>query len=47
MKTKPQFRGSIILMHDGGGRPQVTVDALPVLIDTLRAHGYTIVPVSR
>jgi cellulose synthase/poly-beta-1,6-N-acetylglucosamine synthase-like glycosyltransferase len=46
MKTKPQFRGSIILMHDGGGNRQATVDALPVLIDTLRAHGYTIVPVS-
>jgi len=46
MKTKPQFRGSIILMHDGGGDRSVTVDALPLLIDTLRAHGYTIVPVS-
>ena len=46
MKTKPQFRGSIILMHDGGGDRSVTVRALPVLIDTLRAHGYTIVPVS-
>ena len=46
MKTKPQFRGSIILLHDGGGDRQATVDALPVLIDTLRAHGYTIVPVS-
>ncbi len=46
MKTKPQFRGSIILMHDGGGNRSATVAALPVLIDTLRAHGYTIVPVS-
>ena len=46
MKTKPQFRGSIILMHDGGGDRSVTVAALPVLIDTLRAHGYTFVPVS-
>ncbi|MGA9672221.1 MAG: glycosyltransferase [Terracidiphilus sp.] len=46
MKTKPQFRGSVILMHDGGGDRQATVDALPVLIDSLRAHGYTIVPVS-
>jgi cellulose synthase/poly-beta-1,6-N-acetylglucosamine synthase-like glycosyltransferase/peptidoglycan/xylan/chitin deacetylase (PgdA/CDA1 family)/spore germination protein YaaH len=46
MKTKPQFRGSIILMHDGGGNRQATIDALPVLIDTLRAKGYTIVPVS-
>ncbi|MGC9158321.1 MAG: glycosyltransferase [Terracidiphilus sp.] len=46
MKTKPQFRGSIILMHDGGGDRSVTVAALPVLIDALRAHGYKIVPVS-
>ena len=46
MKAKPQFRGSIILMHDGGGDRSATVAALPVLIDTLRAKGYTIVPVS-
>jgi cellulose synthase/poly-beta-1,6-N-acetylglucosamine synthase-like glycosyltransferase/peptidoglycan/xylan/chitin deacetylase (PgdA/CDA1 family)/spore germination protein YaaH len=46
MKTKPQFRGSIILMHDGGGDRSATVAALPILIDALRAHGYTIVPVS-
>jgi peptidoglycan-N-acetylglucosamine deacetylase len=46
MKTKPQFQGSIILMHDGGGNRAPTVAALPMLIDQLRAHGYTIVPVS-
>jgi cellulose synthase/poly-beta-1,6-N-acetylglucosamine synthase-like glycosyltransferase/peptidoglycan/xylan/chitin deacetylase (PgdA/CDA1 family) len=46
MKVKPQFRGSIILLHDGGGDRSVTVAALPVLIDTLRARGYTIVQVS-
>jgi len=46
MKTKPQFRGSIILMHDGGGDRSHTVAALPYLIDTLRAHGYKLVPVS-
>jgi cellulose synthase/poly-beta-1,6-N-acetylglucosamine synthase-like glycosyltransferase/peptidoglycan/xylan/chitin deacetylase (PgdA/CDA1 family)/spore germination protein YaaH len=46
MKTKPQFRGSIILMHDGGGDRSATVAALPYLIDALRAHGYTIVPIS-
>ena len=45
-EDKPQFRGSIILMHDGGGDRSVTVAALPVLIDTLRAHGYSIVQVS-
>ena len=46
MKTKPQFQGSIILMHDGGGNRQATVDALPMLIDTLREQGYRFVPVS-
>ncbi len=46
MKVKPQFRGSIILMHDGGGNRQVTVNALGPLIDALRAHGYKIVQVS-
>jgi len=46
MKIKPQFRGSIILLHDGGGDRSVTVRALPVLIQTLRDNGYTIVPVS-
>ena len=46
MQAKPQFHGSIILMHDGGGNRAATVAALPVLIDTLRAHGYTFVPVS-
>ena len=46
MKTRPWVRGSIILLHDGGGDRSVTVKALPVLIDALRAHGYKIVPVS-
>ena len=46
MKVKPQFRGSIILMHDGGGDRSATVAALPVLIAALRARGYSVVPVS-
>jgi cellulose synthase/poly-beta-1,6-N-acetylglucosamine synthase-like glycosyltransferase/peptidoglycan/xylan/chitin deacetylase (PgdA/CDA1 family)/spore germination protein YaaH len=46
MKIKPQFRGSIILMHDGGGDRSATIEALPVLIDALRSRGYSIVPVS-
>jgi len=46
MKAKPQFRGSIILMHDGGGDRAVTLAALPVLIDTLRTHGFQIVQTS-
>ncbi|HEV2326392.1 MAG TPA: glycosyltransferase, partial [Terracidiphilus sp.] len=46
MKTKPQFQGSVILMHDGGGDRSVTVESLGPLIEALRAHGYKIVPVS-
>jgi cellulose synthase/poly-beta-1,6-N-acetylglucosamine synthase-like glycosyltransferase/peptidoglycan/xylan/chitin deacetylase (PgdA/CDA1 family)/spore germination protein YaaH len=46
MQSKPQFRGSIILLHDGGGDRSATVACLPLLIDTLREHGYKIVPVS-
>jgi cellulose synthase/poly-beta-1,6-N-acetylglucosamine synthase-like glycosyltransferase/peptidoglycan/xylan/chitin deacetylase (PgdA/CDA1 family)/spore germination protein YaaH len=46
MRTRPWMRGSIILLHDGGGNRQPTVDALPMLIDALRAQGYRIVPVS-
>src|SRR5215469_13045602 len=45
-QTKTWMKGSIILMHDGGGNRQPTIDALPRLIEALRAHGYTIVPVS-
>jgi cellulose synthase/poly-beta-1,6-N-acetylglucosamine synthase-like glycosyltransferase/peptidoglycan/xylan/chitin deacetylase (PgdA/CDA1 family)/spore germination protein YaaH len=46
MKSQPWRRGSIILMHDGGGDRSATVAALPVLITTLRQRGYQIVPVS-
>jgi cellulose synthase/poly-beta-1,6-N-acetylglucosamine synthase-like glycosyltransferase len=46
MKGNPQIRGSVILMHDGGGDRSVTVATLPLLIDTLRARGYQIVPLS-
>jgi cellulose synthase/poly-beta-1,6-N-acetylglucosamine synthase-like glycosyltransferase/peptidoglycan/xylan/chitin deacetylase (PgdA/CDA1 family)/spore germination protein YaaH len=46
MDSRPWMRGSIILLHDGGGDRSPTVAALPVLIETLRARGYQIVPVS-
>ena len=46
MKDRPDFRGSVILMHDGGGDRSATVAALPLLITTLRAKGYEFVPVS-
>ncbi len=47
MKNRPWARGSIILLHDGGGDRSATVAALPVLIQTLRARGFEIVPVSQ
>ena len=47
MQTRSWMRGSIILLHDGGGDRAATVAALPVLIQSLRDRGYTIVPVSQ
>jgi cellulose synthase/poly-beta-1,6-N-acetylglucosamine synthase-like glycosyltransferase/peptidoglycan/xylan/chitin deacetylase (PgdA/CDA1 family) len=32
--------GAVVLMHDGGGDRAQTVEALPHLIDTLKARGY-------
>ncbi|HZZ41048.1 MAG TPA: glycosyltransferase [Acidobacteriaceae bacterium] len=46
MKSRPWMRGSIILMHDGGGNRSATVAALPLLITRLRAKGYQFVQVS-
>ena len=46
MQTRDDLKGSIILMHDGGGDRSVTVASLPLLITTLRAKGYQFVPVS-
>ncbi len=39
-------RGNVVLLHDGGGARSNTVAALGPLIDSLRAHGDTIVPLS-
>jgi peptidoglycan/xylan/chitin deacetylase (PgdA/CDA1 family) len=39
--------GAIILMHDGGGNRQETVDAVPLIISQLRARGYRLVTVPR
>ena len=47
MKDRPWARGSIILLHDGGGDRSPTVAALPMLIQELRARGFEIVPVSQ
>src|SRR5579862_2554650 len=38
--------GNIVLLHDGGGERSHTVEALPQIIDGLRAAGFQIVPVS-
>ncbi len=38
---------NIILLHDAGGERSQTVEALPIIIDRLRAKGYSFVPVSR
>jgi cellulose synthase/poly-beta-1,6-N-acetylglucosamine synthase-like glycosyltransferase/peptidoglycan/xylan/chitin deacetylase (PgdA/CDA1 family)/spore germination protein YaaH len=37
--------GSVILLHDGGGNRTTTVEALPMIIEGLRARGYEIVSV--
>lgn len=43
---EPQCSRNIVLLHDAGGDRSQTVEALPQIIDQLRARGYTFVPVS-
>jgi cellulose synthase/poly-beta-1,6-N-acetylglucosamine synthase-like glycosyltransferase/peptidoglycan/xylan/chitin deacetylase (PgdA/CDA1 family) len=43
----PDIRGHVILLHDSGGDRSATVEALPKLIDALRARGYEFVTVSQ
>lgn len=38
--------GNVMLLHDGGGDRAQTVEALPMIIDRLRANGYEFVSVS-
>ncbi len=38
--------GNVVLLHDGGGDRQHTVDALPEIIETLQARGYSFVAIS-
>lgn len=40
------FNGAIALMHDGGGNRSQDVEALPAIIDGLKAAGYELVTVS-
>ncbi len=42
-----QRSANVILLHDGGGRRDQTVAALPLIIDRLKAAGYHLVPISR
>jgi cellulose synthase/poly-beta-1,6-N-acetylglucosamine synthase-like glycosyltransferase/spore germination protein YaaH/peptidoglycan/xylan/chitin deacetylase (PgdA/CDA1 family) len=44
--TNPETAGQVVLLHDAGGDRSRTVQALPVLIDQLRAHGYKLVTVA-
>ena len=39
--------GQVVLLHDSGGNRSHTVEALPRLIDQLRANGYTLVPMGQ
>src|SRR5205814_9132659 len=41
-----QCSRNVVLLHDSGGDRSQTVAALPVIIDTLRAHGFRFVPES-
>ncbi|WP_426575075.1 hypothetical protein [Aquihabitans sp. McL0605] len=36
--------GGIILLHDGGGNRDNTIQALPTIIDYVEALGYTFTP---
>ena len=46
MDTNPETRGQVILLHDSGGDRSATVEALPRLIEALKARGFKFVPVS-
>jgi peptidoglycan-N-acetylglucosamine deacetylase len=37
--------GNVVLLHDAGGNRDATVEALPQIIDQLRAEGFSFVPV--
>lgn len=39
--------GQVILLHDSGGNRQPTIEALPTIIDTLKAEGFEFVPLHR
>ncbi|HEX3699483.1 MAG TPA: glycosyltransferase [Phenylobacterium sp.] len=39
--------GQVVLLHDSGGDRSRTVEALPQLIDAIRAHGYKLVTIAQ
>src|SRR6185312_3187677 len=43
----PIYCGNIILLHDGGGDRSATVQALPAVIEGLRARGFKIVSIEQ
>jgi cellulose synthase/poly-beta-1,6-N-acetylglucosamine synthase-like glycosyltransferase/spore germination protein YaaH/peptidoglycan/xylan/chitin deacetylase (PgdA/CDA1 family) len=43
--NEQQLCGNIVLMHDGGGNRENTVEALPLIIDGARARGFEFVSV--
>jgi peptidoglycan-N-acetylglucosamine deacetylase len=45
-EAKPNSPRNIILFHDAGGDREQTVEALPIVIEKLKAQGYRFVPVS-
>jgi peptidoglycan-N-acetylglucosamine deacetylase len=42
-----QACGNIVLMHDGGGNRERTVEALPLIIEGARARGFNFVPLNQ
>ncbi len=45
--TTDEPAGQVVLLHDSGGDRSRTVEALPILIDQLRARGYKLVTVGQ
>jgi peptidoglycan/xylan/chitin deacetylase (PgdA/CDA1 family) len=45
--SKSVRRGSIVVMHDGGGDRSRTVRALPLLLHRLRHHGFKVVAIDQ
>jgi cellulose synthase/poly-beta-1,6-N-acetylglucosamine synthase-like glycosyltransferase/peptidoglycan/xylan/chitin deacetylase (PgdA/CDA1 family) len=44
--TNPETGGQVVLLHDSGGNRERTIQALPKLIEALRAKGYQLVTVA-